>query len=90
MTRVLSAKVPAVAGELAVAAALLAWRVRIHPWSDLWRDWFAILCAYWIWTALGSRPKAGLAASILVMGALLAIYIASQGPSTLALLGLGP
>jgi hypothetical protein len=90
MTRFLQTKVSPVAWELAAPASLLLWRAVTLPLSSFWQDWLSIVCGYWIFAAIGSRSKAWPIASAIVMAGLLAIYAASQGPSTLAALGWKP
>ena len=70
------------AREAAAAALLLAWRAAVTPASELWRDWFAILCAFWIFTALGSRTRAWPVVAGATMTGLLLLY-------GIRLLGLG-
>lgn len=65
---------PPVACEAAAAALLLIWRAWVTPLSDLWRDWFAILCVFWIFTALGWRTRAWPVVAGATMGGLLLLY----------------
>jgi hypothetical protein len=65
---------PSAAREAAAASLLLLWRAWVVPLSDVWRDWFAILCAFWIFTALGSRTRAWPFVAGATMAALLALY----------------
>jgi len=60
--------------EAAAASLLLIWRAWVVPAADVWRDWFAILCAFWIFTALGSRTRAWPVVAGVTMTALLVIY----------------
>lgn len=62
--------------EAAAASLLLLWRAWVVPAADVWRDWFAILCAFWIFTALGSRTRAWPVVACATMAALLALYAA--------------
>jgi len=64
------------AREAAAAALLLLWRAWVTPLSVLWSDWFAIVCAFWIFTALGSRTRAWPVVAGATMTALLVIYAA--------------
>ena len=70
--------------------AILAWRAWSYPLAGLWRDWIAILCGYWIFTALGSRTRAWPYVTGVVMGGLLLFYSSRQLPLTLAVLGHSP
>ena len=49
---------PSAVREAAAATLLLIWRAWVVPGTEAWRDWFAILCVFWIFTALGSRTRA--------------------------------
>ena len=69
---------PPHAREAAAAFVLLAWRAWTSPVAGLWRDWFAILCAFWIFTALGSRTRAWPFVAGALMGGLLLLYGAGQ------------
>jgi hypothetical protein len=50
----------------------------VTPFGSLWRDWFAILCAFWIFTALASKTRAWPAVAAATMGGLLVLYGALQ------------
>jgi hypothetical protein len=69
------------------AAAILAWRIRVHPVSTLWLDWIVALAAFWIFTALAGRTRAWPWVMGAVMTGLLALYAGHQVPLTLGLLG---
>jgi hypothetical protein len=60
--------------EAAAATLLLIWRAWVVPGTDVWRDWFAILCVFWIFTALGSRTRAWPVVAGATMTALLVLY----------------
>lgn len=75
--------------EVVVASLLIAWRAWMYPFAGLWRDWFTILCAFWIFTALGSKTKAWPYVTGAVMAGLLVLYGSGQLPPALAALGLG-
>ena len=64
--------------EAAAAALLLGWRAWVTPLPILWRDWFAILCAFWIVTALASRTRAWPFVAAATMSGLLLLYGALQ------------
>jgi hypothetical protein len=80
---------PPEAWEAIAGSLLLVWRVSTHP-LPAWRDWFAILCAFWIFSALASRTKVWPFVTGAVMGGLLILYCWGQLPITLAALGFGP
>jgi hypothetical protein len=50
----------------------------VTPFGALWRDWFAILCAFWIFTALASRTRAWPMVAAATMSGLLLLYGALQ------------
>ena len=81
--------VPPVAWEVLLVALLAAWRAWSHPFALLWRDWFLLLCLYWIFTALASRTRAWPYVTGALMGGLLVLYGWGQFPFTVATLGLG-
>ena len=64
--------------EAAAASLLLIWRAWVLPLSEIWRDWFAIVCAFWIFTALGGRTRAWPYAAAATMAGLLLLYGARQ------------
>jgi hypothetical protein len=59
------------------------------PPGLLWRDWFSILCAFWIFTALGSRTRAWPIVAAATMGGLFLLYAWRHLPLVWAALGLG-
>jgi len=65
---------PAAAREAAAAALLLVWRAWVTPVAGLWHDWFAILCAFWIFTAFGWRTRAWPVVAGATMTGLLVLY----------------
>jgi len=75
--------------EIVAASLLIAWRAWAYNLWFLVGDWFTILCAYWIFTALASRTRAWPYVTGLVMAALLVLYGWHQAPLTWAALGLG-
>jgi hypothetical protein len=81
--------VPPVAWEVLLITLLAAWRAWCHPFALLWRDWFFLLCLFWIFTALASRKRAWPYVAGALMGGLLVIYGLGQLPLTFAVLGLG-
>ena len=81
--------VPPVAWEVLLLSLLAAWRIWAHPFPLLWKDWFLLLCLFWIFTALASRTKAWPYVARALMGGLLVLYGWSQIPLTLAEMGLG-
>jgi hypothetical protein len=81
---------PSVRREVAAAALLLGWRIWVLPLVYLRYDWFAILCAFWIFTALGSRSRAWPAVAGATMSGLFLLYAWRQLPLTWAALGIGP
>ena len=81
--------VPPVAWEVLLVSLLAAWRAWSHPSSLLWRDWFLLLCLFWIFTALASRTRAWPYVAGTLMAGLLVLYGWGQLPLTLTALGLG-
>jgi len=81
--------VPPVAWEVLLVALLAAWRAWSHPTALLWRDWFLLLCLFWIFTALCSRTRAWPYVAGALMGGLLVLYGWGQLPLTFAAMGLG-
>ena len=81
--------VPSVAWEVLLVALLAGGRVWSHPSALLWKDWFLLLCLFWIFTALGSRTKAWPYVAGALMGGLLALYGWGQLPLTFTAMGLG-
>jgi hypothetical protein len=80
---------PEVLWEAVAASLLLIWRVSTNP-LPAWRDWWTILCAFWLFAALASRTRAWPYVTGAVMAGLLLLYGWGQIPLTLAALGLGP
>lgn len=89
MTGILRKRLPPEAWETLAALLLLALRAWFYPVSGLWRDWFAILCAFWIFTAASSRTRAWSWGAGAVMAGLLILYASTQIPLTLTALGFG-
>ena len=81
--------VPPVVWEVLPVSLLAAWRAWSHPTSLLWKDWFLLICLFWIFTALAWRTKAWPYAAGALMGGLLVLYGWGQRPRTCAALGLG-
>ena len=79
--------VPPVAWEVLLVALLAAWRAWSHPFALLWKDWFLLLCLFWIFTAVGSRTKAWPYVAGALMGGLLVLYGWAQLPLTFAAMG---
>lgn len=80
---------PSVLHEVTAAALLLGWRAWVTPIGLLWRDWFAVLCAFWIFTALAGRTRAWPVVAAATMAGLFLLYAWRQLPLTWAALGLG-
>jgi len=76
--------------EVAAASVVIALRAWFYPWSFLWHDWVVLICAYWIFTALGSKTRAWPWVTGATMAALLLLYSRHQVPAALAVLGWGP
>lgn len=90
MLRLSGKPLPSEAWELVVAALLLGARIAAIPAAGLWRDWFALLCAFWIATVATSRTKAWPPIAGVFMAGLLALYAWGHGGMTLRFLGIGP
>ncbi len=84
----MSASISPDAREAAAALLLLVWRAWKVPYDLLWRDWFALLCVFWIFTALGSRSRAWPYVAGATMSGLLVLYSLGQVPQTLRVLNL--
>jgi hypothetical protein len=74
---------PPAAWEVIAASLLILGRAWIYPISGLWRDWFTILCAFWIFTAVASKTKAWPYVTGAVMAGLLVLYGSGQLPQAL-------
>lgn len=70
--------IPPQAWEAGAGALLLLWRAWTFPVALLWRDWFSVLCAFWIFSALGGRSRAWPYVAGAVMAGLLLLYGAGQ------------
>jgi len=81
---------PPVAWEVAVASLLIACRLWIYGLAFVAQDWFSILCAFWIFSALGSRSRAWPYVAGAVMSGLLILYGWRQLPLVWAALGFSP
>jgi hypothetical protein len=81
---------PPVAWEVAAASLLLLWRAWLYGWIFVAQDWFSILCAFWIFTALGSRTRVWPYVAGVLMSGLLVLYGWHQLPLAWAALGFGP
>jgi hypothetical protein len=73
--------------ELAVAGAILSWRLWELPLLELWRDWVTLAALYWAFTAIAPRSRAWPAVSVAGMAFLLGTYVAGQVPFLLRVLG---
>lgn len=65
--------------EAAVAACLLATRIALRP-GALWKDWVAIVCAWWLVAVFAPGGRTWKAATVLVMLWLLGVYLVGQIP----------
>ena len=81
--------VPPVAWEVLLVTILAVWRAWCHPFHLLWRDWFFLICLFWIFTALASKTRAWPYVAASLMSGLLVLYSWGQLPRTFAALGLG-
>lgn len=81
---------PPVAWEVAVASLLIGCRLWIYGLAFVAQDWFSILCAFWIFSALGSRSRAWPYVAGAVMSGLLILYGWRQLPLVWAALGFSP
>ena len=81
---------PPVFWEVLAASLLILARVWIYGPRFAVQDWFTILCAYWIYTALAAKTRAWPVVTGILMSGLLVFYAWQQLPLTLAALGWGP
>ena len=90
MDRIAGKPLPRETAEITAAFLLLCLRLGSYPLAGLWRDWFSLLCVYWIFSAAASRTRAWLPVTALFMGGLLVLYGWRQLPLSAAVLGLSP
>ena len=90
MDRIGGKPLPREAAEIAAACLLLCLRLWSYPLAGLWRDWFSLLCVYWIFCVAASRTRAWLPVTALFMGGLLLLYGWRQLPLSAAVLGPSP
>lgn len=90
MDRIARKPLPREAAEIAVASLLLCGRLWSYPLAGVWKDWFSLLCIYWIFAAAASRTRAWLPVTALFMGGLLVLYGWRQLPLSASVLGLTP
>lgn len=67
--------------EFSAALGLLAWRVAVHP-AQAWRDWLALLAAYWIFTAARPPDRVWRAGTVVAAAFLLVLYACGHLPVT--------
>ena len=82
-------RIPPVAWEILLATLLVLARVWIYGLRFVLTDWFSILCAFWIFTAVGSRTRAWPVVAAVLMAGLLLSYGWHQAPAAWAALGFG-
>jgi hypothetical protein len=75
--------------EVVAALLIIALRFRYYPLSFLWHDWVVLVCAWWIFTALGSKTKAWPWVTGAFMAGLLLLYSWGQLPAAVSTLGWG-
>ena len=90
MDRIAGKPLPREAAEIAVASLLLCGRIGFYSLAGVWKDWFSLLCIYWIFCAAASRTRAWLPVTALFMAGLLVLYGWRQLPHSAAVLGLSP
>jgi len=76
--------------ELALAAALLIWRILARPPGLLWRDWGIVVALVWIFAVLAPRSRARPTVVSAAAAWLLGLYVKGQLPLMLSILGLAP
>ena len=76
--------------EVAVASALIVWRLAAGSPVDWWKDWILIVAAFWIFARIKPGSRAQPVAAALVMAYLLGIYLLGQAPMALFVFGIRP
>jgi len=76
--------------ELAIASALIVWRLAAGSPAGWWRDWILVVAAFWIFTRIKPGSRAQPVAAGLVMAYLLGIYLLGQAPQALFVFGIQP
>ncbi len=75
-------------GEVAIAGALMVWRLAAGSPATWWKDWILVVAAFWIFTRLKPGAKSQPVAAALVMAYLLGIYLLGQAPLALFVFGI--
>ena len=76
--------------EMAVAIALIGWRLAAGSPGTWWKDWIIVVSAFWIFTRLKAGVRAQPVVGALVMAYLLGIYLLGQAPLALFVFGIRP
>jgi len=76
--------------EMAVAIALIGWRLAAGSPATWWKDWIIVVSAFWIFTRLKAEAPARPVVGALVMAYLLGIYLLGQAPLALFVFGIRP
>jgi hypothetical protein len=72
--------------QIAVAAAIIVFRIAFYPVGHWFSDGMLIAAFYWLFLALGRWPRAFPAATASTMALLLVVYGRAQGPHLIHLL----
>jgi hypothetical protein len=75
--------------EVAVAIALIVWRLAAGSPGTWWKDWILVVAAFWIFTRFKAGSRAWPIAAAMVMAYLLGIYLLGQAPLALFVFGVG-
>jgi len=77
-------------GEVAVALALIVWRLVAGSPGTWWRDWILVVAAFWIFARIRPESRVRPVAAALAMAYLLGIYLLGQAPQALFVFGIRP
>jgi hypothetical protein len=76
--------------ELAIAIALVVWRLCAASPGTWWKDWILVVSAFWIFTRTRGESRAWPFAAAMAMAYLLGIYLLGQAPLALFAFGITP
>ena len=77
-------------GEVAIASALIVWRLAAGSPAGWWKDWILVVAAFWIFARIRPGSRAQPLAAALIMSYLLGIYLLGQAPLALFVYGIRP
>lgn len=76
--------------EQLILGGLLGWRCLVIPGVQVWRDWFCLTCACWLFSALVRDGRIAELGLILFSTALFLLYLSGQAPQTWSVLRPSP